>query len=203
VRPPRGFGLLSRLLILSLVAVLTVVGVPAGPPLSGPGQLPDLGLSGLWRSVAGWLSPGAAQAAPDEPAAGPAPVARVVEPPTRVREVEDRRTSSMRVFQLSNGEFEAEVSARPESFKDGQGRWRPIDTAVRGSGREGYRFGNDSNVFGSLFGDRTDRLVRFQAGDRHVAMGVDAEARSVEPRVEGNRVASTAPPSTARPTTAH
>ncbi len=94
----------------------------------------------------------------------------------------------MRVFQLSNDEFEAEVSARPESFKDGQGRWRPIDTAVRESGKDGYRFGNDSNVFGSSFGDRTDRLVRFQAGDRHVAMGVDAEARSVEPRVEGNRV---------------
>ncbi|MBB5803447.1 RHS repeat-associated protein [Saccharothrix ecbatanensis] len=137
--------------------------------------------------MAGWLSPGAAQAAPDEPAAGPAPDARV-EPPTRVREVEDRRTSSMRVFQLSNGEFEAEVSARPESFKDGQGRWRPIDTAVRESGKDGYRFGNDSNVFGSLFGDRTDRLVRFQAGDRHVAMGVDVEARNVEPRVEGSRV---------------
>ncbi len=68
----------------------------------------------------------------------------------------------MRVFQLSNGEVEAVVSARPESFRDAQGRWQGIDTAVRELGRDGYRFGNDRNVFGTSFGDRTDRLVRFQ-----------------------------------------
>jgi hypothetical protein len=184
MRPRRGFGLLSRLLILLSVTALAVVGLPAGPPIGGPGQLPDLGLSGVWRSVAGWLSPGVAQAAP----ADPPPDASVVKSVKRVRELVDRRTSSMRVFQLSNGEFEAVVSARPEYFRDAQGRWQRIDLAVRELGRDGYRFGNDSNAFGSAFGDRTDRLVRFQAGDRHIAMGVDAEARTVEPRVEGNRV---------------
>ncbi|MFD1145582.1 DNRLRE domain-containing protein [Saccharothrix hoggarensis] len=164
--------------------VVSVVGLPAGPSVTGPGRLPDLGFSGLWRTVSGWFAPGEAQAAPDEPA----PDARAVKTPIRVRELEDRRTSSMRVFQLSNGEFEAVASARPEYFRDAQGRWRRIDTAVRESGRDGYRLGNDSNVFGSAFGDRTDKLVRFQSGDRHVALGVDAEARNVEPRVEGNRV---------------
>ncbi|MEU4740444.1 DNRLRE domain-containing protein [Actinosynnema sp. NPDC023658] len=134
--------------------------------------------------MAGWLSPGAAEAAP----ADPPPSGSAVKSPKRLRELEDRRTPSMRVFQLSNGEFEAEVSARPESFRDGQGRWQRVDTKVRESGKDGYRFGNDSNAFGSAFGERTDRLVRFQAGDRHIAMGVDAEARSVEPKVDGSRV---------------
>ncbi|MFI9811388.1 DNRLRE domain-containing protein [Saccharothrix variisporea] len=108
--------------------------------------------------------------------------------PKRVRELVERRTPSLRVFQLSNGEVEAEVSARPRYFRDGQGRWQGIDTAVRESGREGYRFSNDSNVFGSLFGERTDRLVRFEHDGKHIALGVDADARGVQPKVDGARV---------------
>ncbi|CAL9574712.1 hypothetical protein SUDANB95_04869 [Actinosynnema sp. ALI-1.44] len=184
MRPPRGFSLLSRLLILFSVLVLAVVGLPAGPPVTGPGQLPDLGLSGLWRTVSGWFGPAQAQAQ-SEPPADPG---SAVKSPKRVRELVERRTPSLRVFQLSNGEVEAEVSARPRYFRDAQGRWQGIDTAVREAGREGYRFSSDSNVFGSAFGERTDRLVRFEHDGRHVALGVDAEARGVQAKVDGSRV---------------
>jgi hypothetical protein len=39
-----------------------------------------------------------------------------------VRELTERRTPSVRVFQMSDGQVEAEVSPRPTAFKDTQGR---------------------------------------------------------------------------------
>ncbi|MEV5303495.1 DNRLRE domain-containing protein [Amycolatopsis methanolica] len=89
---------------------------------------------------------------------------------------------------MSDGTFEAEVSPEPESFKDSGGVWRDIDTTVREQGRDGYRFLNDTNGFRSDFGDKSDRLVRVEAGGKHVSLGLDTPARSLSPRVEGDTV---------------
>ena len=91
-------------------------------------------------------------------------------PPTRVRELAERRTPSMRVFELSNGQFEAELSAQPQHFQDAKGDWQPVDTTVREQSRDGYLFGNDTNAFASAFGDRTDRLARFSLAGTKVGV---------------------------------
>ncbi|WP_232837440.1 DNRLRE domain-containing protein [Lentzea terrae] len=109
-------------------------------------------------------------------------------PPTRVRELAERRTPSMRVFELSNGQFEAELSALPQHFQDAKGAWQPVDTTVRAQARHGYVFGNDTNAFVSAFGDRTDRLASFSLGGTQVGLGIDGESRRLEPKVERDSV---------------
>ncbi|WP_141997751.1 DNRLRE domain-containing protein [Amycolatopsis cihanbeyliensis] len=109
-------------------------------------------------------------------------------PPTRVRELTDRRTAAMRLFELSNGQVEAEVSARPRHYRDGEGGWQPIDTTVRESGQDGYRFANDTNAFASSFGDSTDRLARFELDGTLVELGLAGPQRAIRPEVERNSV---------------
>jgi RHS repeat-associated protein len=101
--------------------------------------------------------------------------------PTRIRELAEQRTANARVFALSDGRFETELSTERRSFRDGHGRWRDVDTTVRPVSRDGFRFGNDSNAFGSLFGDRSDRLVQLEAAGKQVTLGLDRPARTVAP----------------------
>ncbi len=108
--------------------------------------------------------------------------------PVRVRELAERRTADMRVFELSNGQLEAELSAQPQSFRDRQGTWQPIDTTVREHAGDGYRFANDTNGFNTSFGDRTDRLARFAIDGTRVELGLDGAGRPVEPRVDKDSV---------------
>ncbi|WP_285749810.1 DNRLRE domain-containing protein [Lentzea sp. NBRC 105346] len=163
---------LSILLVLTAVAL---VGLPAGPPITGPGQLPDLG---IWRTISGWFAGGTAEAAP-RPEQGQAH-----KPPLRVRELTEKRTPSVRVFQLNNGQFEAEVTSEPRAFRDASGKWRQIDPAVREQARDGYRFVNDTNGFTSLFGDKSDRLAGFEAGGKRVGLGLDGAAKGLAPKVD-------------------
>ncbi|MCP2249652.1 RHS repeat-associated core domain-containing protein [Lentzea aerocolonigenes] len=164
--PPRGFSLPKKLLVVFSLTVLALVGVPAGPGINGPGHLPELGFSGLWQSIAGWFG-GRAEAAPRPRQ----------EPPKRVRELTERRTPSVRLFQLSDGQIEAEVSPRPN-----------VDTTVREKPRDGYRFATDTSAFASLFGESTDKLARFEAGGRRIGLGIDGTSRVVKPKVEKNVV---------------
>lgn len=94
----------------------------------------------------------------------------------------------MRVFELSNGQFEAELSAQPQHFQDAEGGWQPVDTTVREQSRDGYMFGNDTNAFASAFGDRTDRLARFSLAGTKVGVGIDGESRPLEPKIERDSV---------------
>src|SRR5439155_19567073 len=105
------------------------------------GGWPDLGLGRVWNAVAGWFRPATASAEPSHQDGG-VRGERPKPPPHRVGEVADRRSAHARVFAMSDGTFEAELSARPESFMDSQGHWRDIDTTVRPVGRDGFRFGN-------------------------------------------------------------
>lgn len=180
MRPSRARGLFSRALLILMLSSLVLVGAPAGPITNGQ-----------WPGVAGvvnWLGsllpkPGQAKAAPAVHAAARAPK----KPPHRVRELPERRSAHARVFAMSDGTFEAEVSAEPEAFHDSQG-WHDIDTSVRQSARDGYRFASDRNGFVSRFGDRSDKLVRFEYAGRRVAMGADTGVKTLSPKVEGSAV---------------
>ncbi len=181
MRRSREFSLPKKLLALSSITALVVVGLPAGSPINRPGKLPDLGFASLVQSIGGWFA-GRAEAEPRQQQQ------QAPEPPKRVRELAERRTPSLRVFQMSNGQVEAEFSPTPKAFKDAQGRWQDIDRTVREKPRDGYRFVNDTNGFTSLFGDRSDKLARFELGDKRIALGIDRPATGVTPKVEKDKV---------------
>ncbi|WP_433363628.1 DNRLRE domain-containing protein [Actinoplanes sp. CA-142083] len=118
----------------------------------------------------------------------PAPAAKKWPAQKRVREVTAKRTANGRVYQLSDGRLQAELSATPVNYRDGKGRYQPIDTRVKATGRPGYVQGNAANTFASLFGDRTDRLVRFEKDGRSVELGLAGAAKGATPQVSGSTV---------------
>ncbi|MEV6301232.1 DNRLRE domain-containing protein [Actinoplanes sp. NPDC051861] len=113
----------------------------------------------------------------------PTPAGKVWPKAKRVREVASKRSANGRVFQLSDGRLQAEISAAPVNYRDGRGRWQPIDTRVRPSERAGYPQGNATNTFTSLFGARG---VRFEKDGRAVGLGLPGAGAA--PRVDGSTV---------------
>jgi hypothetical protein len=83
-----------------------------------------------------------------------------------VKELPGKRTANAKVYQLSDGRLQAEISAVPLHYRDGKGDFQPIDTTVRPVNERGYVQGNRSNTFTSLFGDSSDDLVRFERDGR-------------------------------------
>ncbi|SFB50385.1 RHS repeat-associated core domain-containing protein [Amycolatopsis marina] len=184
MRSSRKRGFLSRALITALFVALLTVGMPVGPPVTSAGGT-DLGLGRLWNSVVGLISPESAAAEP-APRAASAPE-QPPEPPKRVKELVDKRSATTKVFAMSDGRTEVEISPEPRHFRDGDG-WSDIDPTVIERARDGYRFGNDKNRFRSDFGDKSDRLVRFEAAGKQVALGIAGESRALSPRVQGDTV---------------
>ncbi|MFR9781108.1 hypothetical protein ACL02O_34370, partial [Micromonospora sp. MS34] len=106
----------------------------------------------------------------------------------RVRELTGRRTENGKVYQLSDGRLQAEISAVPLHYQDGKGNWRPIDTTVRPVADHGYVQGNRTNSFTSLFGDSSDDLVRFERDGRSIELGLSGGATAAAPKVSGSTV---------------
>ena len=74
-------------------------------------------------------------------------------------------------------------------YRDAHGVYRPIDTTVDTvRGRAGFSLGNTTNAYTSLFGARSDRLVRFEAAGRHVELGLPGAPVAVAHRVDGSTV---------------
>jgi hypothetical protein len=168
-------------------------GVPVGtvavgaPATIGPGQLAGAAWGQLTSVSAGVLGQLAGLFTREEAADGVDQAAER-EPAKRVKELVEQRTKTTSVFEMSDGRFQAEVSQDPVHYQDADGDWQTIDTEVKAGGREGFAFGNTTNGFGSYFGQRSDRLVRVEAGDRWVSLGLPGERRSVKPSVDGNAV---------------
>jgi len=209
-----GSGRFSRFLVVTVCGAVVWSGVPvaaAAAPASG--SVESAGGTDVWghvTSVAGgvasWLGdlfsvggqvdeePGPAGRDEDRsgsaalPREEPASVGQRGAPAERVREVVSGRSANAAVYELSNGQFEAEISTDPVNFRDEDGEWQKIDTMVVASGRDGFAFGNSKNRFDSLFGTRSDQLVRFEVGKRNVTVGLPGERRDVEPRVDGDTV---------------
>jgi hypothetical protein len=164
--------------VLVGVAVLVVLsGLPVGPGVVGPPELSLLGdggghgfLDGLRRVVglggdrdAGSGLPGSVDLGVDG-VPRDEPVAEAVRwtEPVRVGELTGRRTANASFFELSDGRVQAEISATPVHYRDGEGAFRPVDTRVGATSRSGFVKGNATNTFTSLFGGSTGRLVRFE-----------------------------------------
>ncbi|RZB19448.1 DNRLRE domain-containing protein [Streptomyces sp. F001] len=111
----------------------------------------------------------------------------------RVKELTDRRTPYSRHWRMSDGRVQSEVSAMPTSYETGKGEdaeWKPIDTAVTGTGRKGFEKANTTNLARTYFGSRPGELVRFELDEGHwVAIGLkNAGAAKLTPAVDGNKV---------------
>src|SRR5258708_30733702 len=87
---------------------------------------------------------------------------------------------------MSDGRVQAEVSTSPVHYRDAQGRWQDIDTRVTDSDRPGFVKAAVHSGFGSLFGDRSDRLLRVEIGGRHVEFGLPGTPRAVTPTAAGS-----------------
>ncbi|WP_262285999.1 DNRLRE domain-containing protein [Micromonospora sp. MA102] len=116
------------------------------------------------------------------------PAAKKTPPPKRVREVPGKRTANGRVYQLSDGRLQAELSAVPVNYRDAKGRFQPIDTAVKPASGGGFVAANTTNSFTSRFGARTDQLVRFERDGRAVGLGLPGGTKSAAPKVAGSTV---------------
>ncbi|WP_433364291.1 DNRLRE domain-containing protein [Actinoplanes sp. CA-142083] len=135
------------------------------------------------------VPPGAAAPSAVLPAADK-PVPAVATPPARrVRELTDRRTATTKFFVLADGRVQAEVGREPVHYRDAKGKWQDIDTRAVAGKTAGYPYASTRNSFGSRFGDRTDRLVRFDvAGGHGLTMGLDATPEDARPAATGSRV---------------
>ncbi|MGC4747629.1 hypothetical protein ACLQ28_18535 [Micromonospora sp. DT201] len=116
------------------------------------------------------------------------PPAKKWPPQKRVEELTGKRTANGKVYQLSDGRTQAEISMVPLHYRDANGKFQTIDTRVRPVKDKGYVQGNRTNSFTSLFGDSSDELVRFEQGGRSIELGLEGAARGVTPTVSGSRV---------------
>jgi RHS repeat-associated protein len=185
-------------LVLGVAASNAVVPPPASKPTATTASAPHG--PGVWQRLLGHLGigeqpsgkPTAAASARPLPQVGPPakPVAaKPAGPPRRVRELVGRRTATQRVFQLSDGRLQAELSGAPLLYRDAKGAWQPIDTRVRpAAGRSGLAYANQTNSFQSVFGTRSDELAGFELAGGRVSMGLAGPARALVPTVAGDTV---------------
>jgi hypothetical protein len=156
------------------------------------------GGSSLWDRLLGLF--GLGDDGPSHPAAvaasavqgPPAPKApagrRPSGPARRVKELTAKRTANQRLFALSDGRVQAELSGAPQNYLDAKGAWQPIDTRIVRVDRPGFAYGNQTNAFQSLFGTRSDRLVGFEGGGGRVSVGLLGSSRVLAPTVAGDTV---------------
>lgn len=111
----------------------------------------------------------------------------------RVKELPGKRSANGKVFELSDGRLEQELSVAPVHYRGKDRAWRQIDTAVKAvTGERGYSLGNRANRFSSFFGADRDSLVLFRDGEAEVSLGLPQAdgggAARLKPVVDGNRV---------------
>ena len=187
-------GKRSGLVVLLLMALVVVLGgseAGVGARTGGGFPLPNVAFTDWVRGLVG----GGQRSTPHDKVAANAVLPREQDAPTgkpwpaqkRVRELVERRTSTARFFQLSDGRVQAEISSTPVNYRDGNG-FRPIDTRVGKVSRPGFAVGNTTNSFTSLFGDKSDRLVRFEMQGRNVELGLSGTPKGVAPQVAGSTV---------------
>jgi RHS repeat-associated protein len=152
--------------------------------------------SGLIDTIAGWFRDDEDKR-PDMPPVGgeleilsrqKLPKGKAESKAKRVKELTGRRTAHSRFWQMSDGRVEAELSARPVSYRSGRS-WKPIDTTVTTTKAKGYDFANTTNVGRSWFGKDASKLVRFETEDgQAVTLGLEGAAKGVAPTAKGDTV---------------
>lgn len=122
-----------------------------------------------------------------------APAGKVDPKAKRVKELQGKRSANGKVFQLSDGRLEQELSVEPVHYRAKDGKWHEIDTSVKAvSGEPGFALGNRSNQFSSFFGTGRDDVVLFRDGKDEISLGLPRGATSsadqLKPVVAGNKV---------------
>jgi RHS repeat-associated protein len=165
-------------------AAATTVTTTAPAPSDKPSLTDRLkGLLGGGQAGAGGYN---GQATLPHPATKPA--SKPPLKPKRVKELTGKRTARAKFFELEDGRVEAELSAAPVHYRDANGDWHEIHTQIGKADRPGFAYANATNHFTSLFGDSSERLLRFEQADRHVTVGLPGPARTLVPRVRGSQV---------------
>ncbi|MFI0409215.1 DNRLRE domain-containing protein [Actinomadura sp. 3N508] len=117
----------------------------------------------------------------------PMPPGAKAAPAKRVKELTGRRTANAKVFELSDGRLQKELSAVPLHYRGEDGDWHDIDPRVKSTDRKGFVYGNQTNTFHSFFGTRPDELVTFDADGASLTLGTP-QAKPSKPKTSGNVV---------------
>ncbi|MFH8928841.1 DNRLRE domain-containing protein [Streptomyces pristinaespiralis] len=180
-------------LVVAAVAGTLLPQVAYAAPQSPPGNDDD---KGVVDTIAGWFSDDEDTKEAKPPVGGKLeipsrqklPKGEKLPPAQRVKELTERRTPQARFWQLSDGRVEAELSAKPASYRSGAS-WKPIDTTVRPTEDEGFDFANKTNTGRSWFGADASKLVRFEtAAGQAVTLGLQGAAKGVAPSAKGDTV---------------
>ncbi|MEU1894836.1 DNRLRE domain-containing protein [Streptomyces pristinaespiralis] len=180
-------------LVVAAVAGTLLPQVAYAAPQSRPGNDDD---KGVVDTIAGWFSDDEETKEAKPPVGGKLeipsrqklPKGEKLPPAQRVKELTERRTPQARFWQLSDGRVEAELSAKPASYRSGAS-WKPIDTTVRPTEDEGFDFANKTNTGRSWFGADASKLVRFEtAAGQAVTLGLEGAAKGVAPSAKGDTV---------------
>ncbi|MEV0663872.1 DNRLRE domain-containing protein [Actinomadura luteofluorescens] len=164
----------------------------AGAEVSGPGGgwKPE-SKRNAWDRFKGWF--GDDDPKPRRlPAGGvprndPAPARKKAAPAKRVKELTGRRTANAKVYELSDGRLQKELSAVPLHYRGKDGDWHDIDPRIKPTDRKGFVYGNQTNTFHSFFGTRPGELVSFDADGASLALGTP-QAKPDRPKATGNTV---------------
>ncbi|WP_158887113.1 DNRLRE domain-containing protein [Amycolatopsis anabasis] len=172
----------------ALVAILFLAGL-------SPGQMASAAPSTVAGSVrqAEVRQPNVAPTPPGPenalPRQEPTPTGGVLLEAKRAGEQVERRTATTKSYRLADGRTEVEVSAGPVHYRDAAGNWQEIDTRIAGvDARSGFAFASERGLYRSYFGAGSDRMVKFQLGERQVELGLDGPARGLAPKVDGNSI---------------
>jgi RHS repeat-associated protein len=90
------------------------------------------------------------------------------DPPPPPSELIQQRTASSRTFDNHDGTYTTSLYSGPVHFREAQGQWRPISSAVVPTTESGYGFENEANRFRTLFKStlQNDYLALETAGAR-------------------------------------
>ncbi|SFT04974.1 DNRLRE domain-containing protein [Marininema halotolerans] len=116
-----------------------------------------------------------------------APVGEKVPAPKKVKELVEQRDANTKVYKLSDGRLQKEVTAAPVHYQDPDGDWKPIDEDVQKEAKDGFVYHNASNTFNSFFGNKAKHILRFEQGKHQIDIGA-VEGKDVTPVAKENRV---------------
>ncbi len=200
MRRKRNSGKLPRPLTVFLVLTLAVGTVQPPALATTPAPAAPQDVRGDWRpesergwvdDVKDWFAGKESTPQPRElgiaavPRRDPAPEGKALPPARRVKELTAERSAYGKVFLLADGRRQAEVSAEPLHYRDGDGTWQPVKTAIAASERAGFPYANRINGFVSSFGDEPGAVLRLEADGAAMTLGADG-VRAGRPRVSGD-----------------
>jgi RHS repeat-associated protein len=189
----------GRWLVAGAMSVVMVMGTGV-PAIAASGLAPAPSGGGFWNHLSSLFSGGSKTPAPKAPPKsrdlgidgvphddGAAP-GKAWATPKRTAELTGRRTQNARYYRLSDGRMQAEMSQTPMNYRDSHGKWQPIDLTVRSQKADGFVLANSANAYTSRFGDRSDKLVRFESGGRSIELGLAGKPQLLTPVVDGSTV---------------